>query len=71
VDAAITVSDAAARQAVLDLRSFGVDSGPCGAASLAAARALCADPARRSDAGVTAQSVLVLLSTEGIAANPM
>ena len=71
VDAAITVSDDAARQAVLDLRSLGVDSGPCGAASLAAARAICASPERRRDTGLTEESVLVLLSTEGLAANPV
>lgn len=71
VDAAITVTDDAARQAVLDLQSLGVDSGPCGAASLAAARALCASPERRRDVGLTGDSVLLLLSTEGLAANPM
>ena len=71
VDAAITVTDADARQAVLDLQSLGVDSGPCGAASLAAVRALCASPERRRDAGVGERSVLLLLSTEGLAANPM
>ena len=71
VDAAITVSDDQSRQAVLDLRSLGVDSGPCGAASLAAARALCSDAQRRDDVGLTADSVLLLLSTEGLAANPM
>lgn len=71
VDAAITVTDAASRQAVLDLRSLGVDSGPCGAASLAAARDICASPSRRADVGLTEQSTLLLLSTEGLAANPM
>ena len=71
VDAAITVTDTEARQAVLDLQALGVDSGPCGAASLAAVRALCASPERRRDAGVGERSVLLLLSTEGLAANPM
>ena len=71
VDAAITVTDAQSRQAVSDLHDLGVDSGPCGAASLAAVRALCASPQRRSDAGITADSVLLLLSTEGLAANPL
>jgi diaminopropionate ammonia-lyase len=70
VDAAITVSDEESATAVRDLRSLGVDSGPCGAASLAAVRALCADPARRAAAGVDEHSVLLLLSTEGITANP-
>lgn len=71
VDAAITVTDAESRQAVLDLRSLGVDSGPCGAASLAAVRALCGSPVRRDDAGITGEAVLLLLSTEGLAANPI
>jgi diaminopropionate ammonia-lyase len=70
-DAAITVTDDAAIQAVRDLKSLGVDSGPCGASSLAAVRALCADPARRVDAGVDEHSVLLLLNTEGLAANPV
>lgn len=71
VDAAISVTDDASRRAVADLRSLGVDSGPCGAASLAAARALCASPQRRDDAGVDENAVLLLLSTEGLAANPL
>lgn len=70
VDAAITVTDDEAAIAVRDLRSLGVDSGPCGAASFAAVRALCADPARRAAVGVDENSVLLLLSTEGLAANP-
>ncbi len=70
-DAAITVTEAAAAQAVRDLQSLGIDSGPCGASSLAAVRALCADPQRRMDARITADSVLVLLSTESLKANPI
>ena len=71
VDAAITVTDDGARLAVHDLAALGVDSGPCGASSLAAVRALCASPDRRLDTGITADSVLLLLSTEGLAANPL
>lgn len=70
-DASITVTDDEAARAVRDLQSLGVDSGPCGASSLAAVRALCANPSWRTDAGVTAESVLLLLSTEGLAANPI
>lgn len=70
-DAAITVSEAAATTAVHDLRALGIDAGPCGASSLAAVRALCADPGRRAAAGVTAESVLLLLSTESLTANPL
>lgn len=70
-DAAITVTDDEAAQAVADLQSLGVDSGPCGASSLAAVRALCANPQWRSDAGIDENSVLLLLSTESLAANPI
>jgi len=34
-------------------------------------RALCSSEERRRDAGITADSVLLLLSTEGLAANPL
>ena len=71
VDAAITVTDESARKAVADLQSLGVDSGPCGASSLAAVRALCSDPQRRADAGIDENSVLLLLSTESLSANPI
>ena len=70
-DAAITVTEEAATQAVHDLQALGVDSGPCGASSLAAVRALCADDGRRAQAGVDSSSVLVLLSTESLSANPI
>ena len=70
-DASIVVAEKAAAEAVRDLQSLGIDSGPCGASSLAAVRALCADPARRADAGVDEHSVLVLLSTESLVANPI
>ncbi|RFU39681.1 pyridoxal-phosphate dependent enzyme [Actinomadura logoneensis] len=62
VDAAVAVSDAEAARAVRDLAELGVDAGPCGAASLAGLRA--ALPRLPS------QDTVVLLSTEGRAANP-
>ena len=55
LNAAVTVSDDAARVAVTDLRQLGVEAGPCGAAALAGARAL------DLDAGAT----ILLISTEG------
>lgn len=65
LDAAVVVTDAEAARAVADLEAWGLDSGPCGAASLAGLRALVADrpldPATR----------VVLLSTEGRTANPL
>lgn len=70
-DASITVTDDQSATAVRDLQSLGVDSGPCGASSLAAVRNLCANPSWRTDAGVTGESVLLLLSTESLTANPI
>ncbi|MDT0447525.1 diaminopropionate ammonia-lyase [Streptomyces hesseae] len=73
LDAAVTVTDAGSARAAADLASLGVPSGPCGAASLAGVRAALtgADAdARRAALGLGPASVLVLLSTEGPAANP-
>ena len=62
LDAAVAVSDADCVRAMRDLTALGVHSGPCGAAPLAGLRA-----ARRElgDLGT-----VVLISTEGQAANP-
>ena len=68
LDAAIAVSDAAADAAVAELAGHGISAGPSGAASLAGVRAaLTGDGAgaRRRQLGLTASSVVVLLSTEG------
>jgi diaminopropionate ammonia-lyase len=70
LDAAVAVSDAEAAAAVGDLAAAGVPSGPCGAATLAAARLVLADPDLRRSLGVTEESTVVLLSTESSAANP-
>ena len=61
---AVVVDDPAAADAVADLKALGVDSGPCGAASLAALRVLAAEPAR-SLLGLGPDSSVVLLNTEG------
>lgn len=70
LDAAVTVSDAEALEAVHTLADLGVDSGPCGAATLAAVRRVLTAPERRAELAVPADAVVVLLSTEGRAANP-
>lgn len=70
LDAAETVTDREALDAVHQLAGFGVDSGPCGAATLAAARRLLSSRDRRELLGLTSEAVVVLLSTEGRAANP-
>ena len=71
LDAAVTITDSTARAGIRDLATQGVDAGPCGAASLAAARAALTDPERRQVLGVDDSSTVVLLSTEGRAANPI
>lgn len=71
LDAAVAVSDDAARRATVDLGAMGISSGPSGAASLAGARAALTgwDSAdRRAAMGLTPDSVVVLLNTE--AAHP-
>jgi diaminopropionate ammonia-lyase len=61
---AVVVNDAAAEDAIADLTALGVNSGPCGAASLAALRLLATEPAR-SRLGLCRRSSVVLLNTEG------
>ncbi|MFF4160147.1 diaminopropionate ammonia-lyase [Streptomyces sp. NPDC001678] len=73
LDAAVAVTDAGSARAAADLASLGVPSGPCGAASLAGVRAALTGAGaeeRRAALGLGPASVLVLLSTEGPAANP-
>lgn len=62
---AATVDDQAAEAAMADLAELGVDSGPCGSASLAALRVIAAGSAR-AELGLTSQSVALLLNTEGL-----
>ncbi|MFF2847969.1 diaminopropionate ammonia-lyase [Streptomyces sp. NPDC058001] len=74
LDAAVAVTDAEAARAARDLADLGVSSGPCGAASLAGVRAALTGPGafdRRTALALTATSTLVLLNTEGTAANPL
>jgi diaminopropionate ammonia-lyase len=65
LDAAITVSDAEAIRAVADLEALGLDAGPCGAATLAGLRAW------NRYTPLAADAVILLVSTEGRAANPL
>lgn len=71
LDAAVAVSEDADLQAARDLDRLGVSAGPCGAASLAAARVALSDANRRSHLGVDRDSVVLLIITEGSAANPL
>jgi diaminopropionate ammonia-lyase len=68
LDAAVAVTDADALRAVDGLRSAGISSGPSGAASLAGARAMLMGsdaPPRRQEFGISEESAVLLLSTEG------
>lgn len=62
---AATVDDGAAEAAMADLAELGVDSGPCGSASLAALHVL-AMGRPRVELGLTPNSVALLLNTEGL-----
>jgi len=67
LDAAILVPDEEAARAVHDLAALGISSGPCGAATLAGARAALTGPAspdRRAALGIDERSTVVLISTE-------
>ncbi len=73
VDGAVTVSDADAAAEAEPLRAGGVDAGPCGWAALAGARAVLTGPGateRRGELGVGPSGTVLLVVTEGMAANP-
>ena len=74
LDAAVAVANADAAAAARDLAGNGIPAGPCGGASLAGARAALtgegAQP-RRAALALGADATVVLLSTEGAAANPV
>jgi diaminopropionate ammonia-lyase len=70
-DAAVAIADEQAARAVADLGRLKVDSGPCGATSLAGLRRALGEPVLREAMGVTGQSAVVLLCTEDTAATPM
>ncbi|TCC36382.1 diaminopropionate ammonia-lyase [Kribbella speibonae] len=69
LDAAVTVTDSQTATAVHDLEAAGIDSGPCGAATLAAGRVVL--DRYRDDFAVPPDATVLLLSTEGRAANPL
>jgi diaminopropionate ammonia-lyase len=74
LDAALAITDAGSVAAGHRLAAYGVPAGPCGGASLAGARvALTGDgaAARRAALGLGQGATVVLLSTEGTAANPL
>jgi diaminopropionate ammonia-lyase len=74
LDAAFTVFDSQCRPAAIDLAAAGVSAGPCGAAPLATLRDALRHPARNElteHLELGPSSTIVMLVTEGIAANPL
>ena len=72
LDAAVAITEEACAAACGRLVEAGIDAGPCGAATLAGLHTLLAgadDRARRT-LGLDERSTVVLLCTEGRAANP-
>ncbi|KAK4681175.1 hypothetical protein QC764_105190 [Podospora pseudoanserina] len=65
VEAGVAVTDKEAHRAVVDLENEGVEAGPCGAATLAGLRRVCADVSAREKLGLGAEAVVVLFCTEG------
>ena len=68
IDGTITVSDDEVRTAVRELAAEGLAIGECGAAPLAALRALSADPrcvALRESVAFGARTRVLLIGTEG------
>ena len=74
LDAAVAVANGEAALAARDLAGYGIPAGPCGGAALAGVRAALTGegaPARRAALALDADATVVLLSTEGSAANPV
>lgn len=74
LDAAVAVTDEEDIRAAHDLAAIGVTAGPCGASGLAGLRvALHGDgnEERRAHLGIEPASTLVIIVTEGSAANPV
>lgn len=71
LDVAVAVDDREARTAVKDFEKWGHDVGPCGAASLAGIRRALGDDELTAALDLPESPVIVLLSTEGLAANPL
>lgn len=74
LDAAVAVTDAGSAAAARDLAGYGIPAGPCGAASLAGARAALTGAGagvRRAALAAGPDTTVILLSTEGAAANPV
>lgn len=65
VDASVVVTDQESNAAVEEMEGSGIRAGPCGAATLAALRRVCADPRARTSLALGPESIVVLHCTEG------
>ncbi|KAI3339233.1 pyridoxal-phosphate dependent enzyme family protein [Ustulina deusta] len=65
IDVSIVVSDVESHAAVQELKAGGILAGPCGAATLAALRKVCAETDVKEKHGLDGDSVVVLYCTEG------
>ena len=74
LDGAVSIDDSPAVTAAWDLADLDVPTGPCGGSGLAAARFLLTGPGsreRRKHLRVDETSTVLLIITEGSAANPL
>ena len=74
LDAAVAVANSEAAVAARDLAGYGIPAGPCGGAALAGVRAALTGEgaqSRRAALALDSGGTVVLLSTEGSAANPV
>ena len=71
LSAAVLVDDDQARESLAELTNLGVAVGPCGAAALAGIKTLINSNEAKTQLELNANSVVVLLSTESVEANPI
>lgn len=65
VDVSVLLSEYEAHQAVLDLKQHEIESGPCGAATLAGLKKIMKDVKVKDHLELNKSSVVLMLSTEG------
>ena len=65
IDSAVSITDSQALDALSELDALGVDAGPCGAATLAGLYEAQMQDKRTGTYGLSGDSVIVLISTEG------
>lgn len=71
VDVSVTIGECEAHEAVMELRRNKVEAGPCGAAGLAGLHKCIAKHEVKRVLGLGSNSIVVVLSTEGLREYPM